>query len=104
MVGRKANRGHNDLGRGSKPLGPTTHSFEPRDFLETSKRPAVGGLRRRRFGLRGDPSGLKAILGELSLGAEIPFPGNRDRSRPETRFEWELIAPEARASGADGSL
>jgi hypothetical protein len=32
--------------------GPTTHSFEPRDFPETSKKPAIGGLRRRRFALR----------------------------------------------------
>src|SRR5262245_23546159 len=45
---------HNGLVGGSSPPGPTTHSFEPRDFPETSKRPAIGGLRRRRFGLRGD--------------------------------------------------
>jgi hypothetical protein len=27
----------------------TTHSFEPRDFPETCKWPAIGGLRRWRF-------------------------------------------------------
>ena len=32
----------------------TTQSFEPRDFPETAKKPAIGGLLRLRFGLRGD--------------------------------------------------
>jgi hypothetical protein len=32
----------------------TTHSFELEDFPETSQRPAIGGLRYRRFSLRGD--------------------------------------------------
>ena len=30
------------------------NSFKPRDFSETAKKPAIGGLLRLRFGLRGD--------------------------------------------------
>jgi hypothetical protein len=65
---------HNVLGDGSSPLSPTTHSFEPRDFPETAEEAAIGGILRLRFGLRGDLSGLTAILGGLSLGRGIPFP------------------------------
>jgi hypothetical protein len=35
---------HNGLVGGSSPPGPTTQSFEPEDFPETSQRPAIGGL------------------------------------------------------------
>ena len=56
------------------PLRSTTHSFKPRDFPETAKKPANGGLLRLHFGLRGHLSGLKAIFGGLSLGRGIPFP------------------------------
>ena len=33
---------------------PITQSFEPEDFPETAEMPAIGGLLRLRFGLRGD--------------------------------------------------
>jgi hypothetical protein len=32
----------------------TTQSFEPEDFPETAEKPAIGGLLRLRFSLRGD--------------------------------------------------
>jgi hypothetical protein len=32
----------------------TTQSFEPEDFPETAEKPAIGGLLRLRFRLRGD--------------------------------------------------
>src|SRR5262249_2367595 len=74
------------LMRGS-PAGPTTHSFAPRDFPETSKRPALGGLRRRRFGLRGDLSGREAFLGRVVSGPRNPVSRKRRPSSAETRFE-----------------
>ena len=37
-------------------------------------------------------SGLEAILGELSLGAEIPFPGNTDRRQPRREFKCRYCA------------
>jgi hypothetical protein len=45
---------HNRLVGGSNPAGPTTQSFEPEDFPETAEKPAIGGLLRLRFRLRGD--------------------------------------------------
>jgi hypothetical protein len=42
------------LARSSSPLRSTTQSFEPAVFPETAKEPAIGGLLRLRFGLRGD--------------------------------------------------
>jgi hypothetical protein len=45
---------HNGLVGGSSPPGPTTQSFEPEDFPETAEKPAIGGLLRLRFRLRGD--------------------------------------------------
>ena len=59
---------------------PAPHSFEPRDFPETSKRPAIGGLRRRRFGLRGDlfgPGGDWAGGGFLGV-----------HSATDTFYQW----------------
>ena len=46
-LSRRPRLAHNGLVGGSNPSSPTTHSFEPRDFPETSKKPAIGGLRRR---------------------------------------------------------
>ena len=57
-----------------RPAGPTTHSFEPRDFMETAKKPAIGGLWAGVSVSAEIVSGLKAILGGLSLGRGIPFP------------------------------
>ena len=64
----------NGLVGGSSPAGPTTQSFEPEDFAETSQRPASAG-----FGASGSVSaetvsGLNASLDRLSLGRGIPFP------------------------------
>ena len=42
------------LARSSSPLRSTTHSFGPKDFPETAEKPAIGGLFRLRFRLRGD--------------------------------------------------
>ena len=51
------------LARSSSPLRSTTHSFEPRDFPETAKEPAIGGL-----------FWPKAIFGGLSLVAKVRYP------------------------------
>jgi hypothetical protein len=59
---------------GSNYAGPTTQSFEPEDFPETAKKPAIGGHLPLRFGLGGDRFCLNAILGVLSLGRGISFP------------------------------
>jgi hypothetical protein len=40
---RNGTRGHNGLVGGSSLSKPTTHSFEPRDFLLCAKRPRIGG-------------------------------------------------------------
>ena len=64
----------------------TTHSFEPRDFPETAKEPAIGGLCGCVSVSAETVSGLKAILGGLSLGRGIPFPRCRsilDEDRSE---------------------
>ena len=55
----------------------TTHSFEPRDFLETSKWPAIGGLRRWCFVSAETNFAQGGISGELSLCPEIAVPGGR---------------------------
>jgi hypothetical protein len=94
---------NNGLAGGSSPSSPTTHSFERRDFPATSKRPAIGGLRRRRFGLRGDFSGREAFLGELSLALGIPFPGNGDR-RQQRRGSNVSTAQSNPASDADATI
>jgi len=65
---------HNVLGDGSSPLSPTTHSFEPRDFPETAKKPAIGGLCGCVSVSANTVFGLNAILGRLSPGRGIPFP------------------------------
>ena len=62
------------LARSSSPLRPTTHSFEPRDFPETAKKPAIGGLCGCVSVSAETFSGLEAILGYLSLRRGIPFP------------------------------
>jgi hypothetical protein len=54
IVQGRAGQAHNDLIEGSSPPGPTTQSFEPEDFPETAEKPAIGGLLRLRFSLRGD--------------------------------------------------
>jgi hypothetical protein len=54
---------------GSSPAKPTTQSFEPADFPETAKEPAIGGLLRLRFGLCGAhfwPEGDSGLLAEES--------------------------------------
>jgi hypothetical protein len=58
-------------GRIDTPPGPTTHSFEPRDFPETARVPAIGGLLRLRFGLRGD-----RLWPEGDFGRFVSGPGN----------------------------
>jgi hypothetical protein len=55
----------------------TTHSFEPRDFPETSKRPGIGGLRRRRFGLRGDLFRPGGDFGQVVSGPRNPVSRQR---------------------------
>ena len=65
---------HNGLVGGSNPSGPTTQSFEPGDFPETAEKPALGGLLRLRFGLRGDRFWPECDFGRLSLGRGISFP------------------------------
>jgi hypothetical protein len=40
----------------------------------TAKKPAIGGLLRLRFGLRGQRFWLECVLGALSLGGGIRFP------------------------------
>src|SRR4029434_3785433 len=77
---------HNGLVGGSSPPGPTTHSSEPRDFPETFKRPAIGGLRRRRFGLRGDLFRPGGIFGRLVSGPRNPVSRKRRPSSAETRL------------------
>src|SRR5215467_11117440 len=83
---------HNGLVGGSSPPGPTTHSFEPRDFPETSKRPAIGGLRRRRFGLRGDLFPPGGDFGQVVSGPRNPVSRKRRPSSAETRFECPYCA------------
>ena len=95
---------HNVLGDGSSPLSPTTHSCATGDFPETDKGPAIGGLLRLRFGLRETVSGLKAILGVLSLGRGIPFPGNGDRARQRLGSNVAVTPKEVRASGAGETI
>src|SRR5689334_14622962 len=68
---------HNGLVGGSSPPGPTTHSFEPRDFPDTCKWAAIGGLRRWRFVSAETNFTRSGISGELSLWSEFTVPGGR---------------------------
>jgi hypothetical protein len=52
--------------------GPTTHSFEPRDFPETAREPAIGGLLRLRFGLRENRFWPKGDFGRFVSGPRNP--------------------------------
>src|SRR5262249_16178190 len=70
----------------------TTHSREPGDFPETSKRPALGGLRRRRFGLRGDLFRPGGDFGRVVSGRGNPVSRKRRPSSAETRFECRYCA------------
>jgi hypothetical protein len=72
---------HNGLVGGSNPPGPTRQSFKPLHFRETDKKPAIGGLHLTILVSVETFSSARAILGKLSLGREIPFPGNGDRCR-----------------------
>ena len=65
---------HNGLVGGSSPAEPTTQSFEPEDFPETAEKPAIGGLLRLRFSLRGDRFWPECDFGRLSLGRGYRFP------------------------------
>jgi hypothetical protein len=58
----------------SNPIRSTTQSFEPADFPETAKEPAIGGSCGCVSVSAETIPGLKAILGGLSLGGGIPFP------------------------------
>jgi hypothetical protein len=78
------------LARSLSPLRSTTHSFEPLDFLETVKWPAIGGLRRWRFGLCRDRYWHGGYFGRVVSGASNPVSRNRRPSRAETRFECGL--------------
>jgi hypothetical protein len=61
----------------------TTHSFEPRDFPETAKEPAIGGLLRLRFGLRGDRFWPEGDFGRSVSGLRNPvFPETRNPVSP----------------------
>ena len=53
------------------PPGPTTQSFEPEDFPETAEKPAIGGLLRLRFSLRGD-----RFWPECDFGRSVSGPRN----------------------------
>src|SRR4051794_5367273 len=90
---------HNVLGDGSSPLSPTTHSFEPRDFPETAKEPAIGGLLRLRFGLRGDRFRPEGDLGRSVSGPRNPV--SPMQSMRPVRM-WCLPHGKTKASGADG--
>src|SRR5437763_4570377 len=68
---------HNGLVGGSSPPGPTTHSFEPRDFPDTCKWAAIGGLRRWRFVSAETNFTRSGISGELSLWPAFAVPGGR---------------------------
>jgi hypothetical protein len=50
----------------------TTQSFEPADFPETAKKPAIGGLLRLRFGLREDRFWPEGDFGPFVSGPRNP--------------------------------
>jgi hypothetical protein len=81
----------------------TTHSFEPRDFPETSKRPAIGGSDVGVSVSVETFSGREAFSGELSLALGIPFPGNGDR-RQQRRGSNVSTAQSNPASDADATI
>ena len=54
----------------SNPIRSTTQSFEPAVFPETAEEPAIGGLLRLRFGLRGDRFWPEGDFGAVRLWAE----------------------------------
>jgi hypothetical protein len=68
------------LARSSSPLRPTTQSFGPEDFPETAEKPAIGGLLRLRFRLRGDRFWPECDFGPLCLWAEESRFPDADRS------------------------
>ena len=55
----------------SNPTSSTTQSFEPEDFPETAEKPAIGGLLRLRFRLRGD-----RFWPECDFGRSVSGPRN----------------------------
>ena len=59
---------HNGLIGSSSPAKPTTQSFESEDFPETAEKPAIGGLLRLRFRLRGDRFWLECDFGRFVSG------------------------------------
>jgi hypothetical protein len=63
---------HNRLVGGSNPAGPTTQSFEPEDFPETAEKPAIGGLWRLRFSLRGHRFWPEGDFGPFVSGSRNP--------------------------------
>jgi hypothetical protein len=50
----------------------TTQSFEPEDFPETAKKPAIGGLWRLRFSLRGHRFWPEGDFGPFVSGPRNP--------------------------------
>jgi hypothetical protein len=60
------------LARSSSLLRSTTQSFEPAVFPETTKEPAIGGLLRLRFGLRGDRFWPEGDFGQSVSGPRNP--------------------------------
>jgi hypothetical protein len=56
----------------------TTHSFEPRDFPETAKKPAIGGLSRLRFGRCRDDFWPEGDFGQFVSGPRNPVSPMQD--------------------------
>jgi hypothetical protein len=54
------------------PTRSTTQSFEPADFPEMAKKPAMGGLLRLRFGLREDRFWPEGDFGPFVSGPRNP--------------------------------
>jgi hypothetical protein len=69
------------------PAGPTTHSFEPGDFLETCERPRVGGDLCAAFFQRRFRDGGPAVLGLCSLASNSRFP-ETETARGRDRFDY----------------
>ena len=63
--------GYNRVVGSSNPTSSTTQSFEPEDFPETAEKPAIGGLLRLRFRLRGD-----RFWPECDFGRSVSGPRN----------------------------
>ena len=60
------------LARSSSPLRSTTHPFEPRDFPEAAKKPAIGGLLRLHFGLWSADFWPEGDFGQVVSGPANP--------------------------------